>query len=72
MYQASLAMRISVSFSRLLLNWAATYRHDMRVIIPNSSSVRHIWLNDDTVRLRLTGKKKRKKTWLCLSGYSID
>lgn len=55
MYQASLAMRISVSFSRLLLNWAATYRHDMRVIIPNSSSVRCIWFNDDTVRLPLTG-----------------
>lgn len=48
MYQASLAMRISVSFSRLLLNWVATYRHDMRVIIPNSSSVRYIWLNDDS------------------------
>lgn len=51
-------MRISVSFSRLLLNWVATYRHKMRVIIPNSSSVRYIWLNDDTVRLPLTEKKK--------------
>lgn len=47
MYQASLAMRISVSFSKLLLNWAATYRHKMRVIIPNSSSVRYMWLCND-------------------------
>lgn len=58
MYQASLAMRISVSFSRLLLNWVATYRHNIRVIIPNSSSVRYIWLKDDTVRLPMTEKKK--------------
>lgn len=50
MYQASLAMRISVSFSRLLLNWVATWRHNMRVIIPNSLSVRCIWLHEDTVR----------------------
>ena len=52
MYQASLAMRISVSFSRLLLNWVATYRHNMTVVIPNSSSVTCIWLID--VRLLLT------------------
>lgn len=31
MYQASLATRISVSFSRLLLNWVATYRHNRMV-----------------------------------------
>ncbi|KAF3850865.1 hypothetical protein F7725_012637 [Dissostichus mawsoni] len=52
MYQASLAMRISVSFSRLLLNWVATYRHSKRGVIPNTSSVTYIWLNEDTVRLK--------------------
>lgn len=57
MYQASLAMRISVSFSRLLLNWVATYRHNTRVIIPNSSPVRYIWPGDDTVRLPLTDRR---------------
>ncbi len=67
MYQASLAMRISVSFSRLLLNWVATYRHNMRAIIPDSSSVRYARLNDDTVRLALT----EKMTYLCLSGHSV-
>lgn len=53
MYQASFAVRISVSFSRLLLNWAATYRHKMRVIIPNSflSGAR------GTVRVPLAGRK---------------
>lgn len=45
-------MRISVSFSRLLLNWVATYRHNLRVIIPNSSSVRYIWLNDEAASNR--------------------
>lgn len=60
MYQASFAVRISVSFSRLLLNWAATYRHMMRVIIPNSLSVRCTWLRSDTVRVPLAGGKRTR------------
>lgn len=66
MYQASFAMRISVSFSRLLLNWVTTYGHNTRVIIPNSSSVRYIWLNDDL----LSATDRENNTSLHLSNYT--
>lgn len=74
MYQASLAMRISVNFSRLLLNWVATYRHNMRVIIPNRSSVRYTWLNDGTVTHTQTKlqDKTRKNLLLLVFSYWLD
>lgn len=46
MYQASLATRISVSFSRLLLNWVATYRHNTMVRAIYRVSVVNLCLSD--------------------------
>jgi len=46
MYQASFFTRTSVSFSRLLLNWVATYRHT-RGRNPRRPSVTDTWRNDD-------------------------
>lgn len=67
MYQASFAMRISVSFSRLLLNCVTTYGHITSIIIPNSSSVRSIWPNDDS----LSATDREKHTSLSTSNYTF-